>query len=137
MTQTKTFVEVEGPVRAWLRAQALSGIGSRVFFGVPDGATFPLITLALLDGAPQAGEAPLADPIISFDVWGGSKAEASAAAWSLVGAVESIAAGTPLDSPETLRCEGASVVLGPAFRPDPADDKPRYVVDVMFTVKAA
>ena len=133
MTQAKTLPDVEGPIRAYLRALAITGIGTRVFLGVPERATYPLVDMTLLDGGVQPGESPLAAVYVSCSVWGGARQATAAAAWDLVSKLESTASGTPFGL--TLVCMGASVVLGPLWRPDPADGRPRYIVDAQITVR--
>ena len=50
-----TLPDVEGAVRAWLRAHPrLALLGTRVFFGVPEGVTFPFVTVARIGGGAYA-----------------------------------------------------------------------------------
>lgn len=134
MTQTRTFVDVEGPVKAWLRGQSISGVSSRVYIGTPERAAEPFIAMTLVDAPLDASEAPVAMAQIQFDIFAATAQAAADAAWSLVSKCESIPDGTALDS--TLRCCGARKILGPTYRPDPGDGHPRYVVDIEFTVIA-
>ena len=129
------FVDVEGAVRTWARANAriVAQVAARSFFGVPDGGQLPLLTLRRVGGAPDAGEAPVDVALISFECWGRTKQEAAAVAAALKSAAESVAAGTPMGA--DVICYGASVELE-LWLPDPKTDRPRYVVDVAFTVKA-
>lgn len=129
------FVDVEGGVRTWARANArITGqVGARTFFGVPDGGQLPLVTLKRAGGASDEGEAPLDVALISFECWGRTKQEAAAVAAAVKSAAESVAAGTPMGAEMT--CYGASVELD-LWLPDPRTDRPRYLVDVAFTVKA-
>lgn len=128
---TAVYVDVEGPIRAWVRALNLTDIDSRVFIGLPERNAFPAISLALIGGNVDSGEAPLANPEISFSVWGGSRLQASTIAWALCSAIASIRS---VDL-TTLRVMGAEVISVPNFRPEP-DGKPRYVVDAAFAVVA-
>lgn len=134
MTQTKQFVDVEGPVKAWLRAQNIAGVDQRVYIGTPEGAQMPYVTLTLVDAPLDTSEAPVAMAQLQCDVWATTAEAAADAVWSLVSKCESIADGTQLDS--TLRCCGARRILGPTFRPDPTDGTPRYLTDIEFTVIA-
>lgn len=134
---TKTFVDVEGPIRAWLRGLSLTGVGSRVFLGLPERCSYPAADLTLLDGGIQAGEAPLADVYLTCSVWGGARPAAADAAWEIANAVENLKAGTALDSPVTCYGMGGTVVLGPVYRPDPADNRARYLLDLLITVRPA
>lgn len=128
----KALPDVEGPIRAWIRSLNLNDVGSRVFLGLPERCTFPALEMTLIDGGIQPGEVPLADVLMSFNVWGGTRQQAAAIAWALASAVESLTAGTTFDS--TLAGMGGQVVTGPLFRPDP-DNKPRYLLDVALTVR--
>ncbi len=133
MTNAVTFVDTEGPVRNWLQTQAIDGIGTRVFLGLPTRCTFPALDVALLDGGIQPGETPLADALFTFSAWGGTRIQAAAAAYSLCSRLLSTPAGTALGS--TLVFMGAQITLGPVFQPDD-DGKPRYIVDAAITVRA-
>lgn len=129
------FADVEGGVRAWARANSsiTAAVSTRTFFGFPDGGQLPLLTLARVGGAPEPGEAPLDTARISFHCWGRTKQEAAAVAAALKSAAQSLRAGIPMGA--DLIAYGASVVLD-LWQPDPANDRPRYVVDVVFTVRA-
>jgi hypothetical protein len=127
----KTLPDVEGPIRTWARALNLTNVGTRVFLGLPERCTFPAIDMTLLDGGFQPGEAPLANVLVSFSVWGGTRQQAASGAWALASAIESLRA-TTFDS--TLTGMVGQVVTGPLFRPDP-DKKPRYLVDASLTVR--
>jgi hypothetical protein len=137
VTQQKTFVEAEGPVRTWARSKTtLTNVvgASGIFFGAPKGRALPHITFSQFDGAPLPGEAPLEEVFLSFSVWGSTKKQASDLAAILRGEVESIGAGTLLDA--TLRCGGARV-LRALWQPDVSVDPPvaRYIVETAFTVR--
>lgn len=134
---TKTYVEIEGPLRTYLRTiSALTTVvGQRIFFGPPDaGTSFPFITFSRIGGGPQAN-LPLDDAVVSFSVWGSTKEEAADVSAVLVGVLENIVAGTVLEA--GVVCGGASVTLW-LWRPDTSTDKPtaRYLVDCRITVKA-
>jgi hypothetical protein len=132
---TKRFADVEGRVRAWARANAfvVAEVGTRTFFGFPDGADLPLLTLRRVGGGTDDGEAPIDSARISFECWGRTKQEAAAAAAAVKSAAESLPAGTPMGADAI--CYGASVELD-LWLPEPKTDRPRYVVDVVFTVRA-
>jgi hypothetical protein len=132
---TKLFADVEGAVRAWARARPLivAQVGTRSFFGFPDGGELPLLTLKRAGGAP-AGDVPLDFPRISFECWGRTKAEAAAVASAVKAEAESMTAGTQM-APGVLGY-GASVELD-LWAPDKTSGRARYVVDVVFTMKAA
>jgi hypothetical protein len=128
----KVMPDVEGPIRAWVRSLSLTDVDSRVFLGLPERCTFPAVEMTLIDGGFQTGLAPLADVVVSFNVWGGTRQQAASITWALGSAIESLASGTTFDS--TLAGMGGSVVTGPLFRPDP-DNRPRYLLDAAITVR--
>jgi hypothetical protein len=132
---TKRFADVEGGVRAWARANAFITpiVGTRTFFGFPDGGQLPLLTLRRVGGRPDAGEAPIDTARISFECWGRTKQEAAAVAAAVKSAAESLPAGAPMGA--DVICHGASVVLD-LWLPEPKTDAARYVIDVVFTVRA-
>lgn len=137
MTAPKTFADVEGGLRTWFRAQSdiTSVVSSRVFFGVPDGVTFPIITLQRIGGGPQRGEAPLDDALIQIDCWGGigNKAQAWAVTAAVLAVLESM---TPQELASGVYGYGASVD-SVNFFPDPSDGRSRYVVTATVTVRSA
>lgn len=138
MTNAKTFVDVEKPVRDWLRAQSLTGIGTRVFLGLPERCAYPAADISLIDGGIMAGtETPLADCRFTMSVWGGARPATAAASWELASALENMTPGTALDAPTTCYGMGGRVILGPLYRPDPNDNKPRYILDFVVTVRPA
>lgn len=133
MSNAVTFVDVEGPVRAWLRTQSI-GVSDRVFLGLPERCAYPALDMALIDAGIQPGEAPLADAAFTFSAWAakGSRSTASDVAFALVSLLLSTPARTPLD--DTLVFMGAEILLGPVFQPDD-DGQPRYLVDAAITVR--
>lgn len=132
----KTFADVEGALRTWLRTQSeiTSLVGSRVFFGYPDSTQTPLITISRVGGSPQTGEAPLEDALVQFDCWGGikNKAQAAQVMTALLGVLESM---TPRDLDSSTKGYGASVE-SVFWSPDPTNDQARYVVTATVTVRS-
>jgi hypothetical protein len=132
---TRLFVDVEGPIRTWIRAQGTPASG-RAWFGTPKGAipTQPWITMHLVNDVPvPGGQAPLSQALVQFDCYAPLKSDAAALGAAVVTAAESLLAGTLLDS--TLRCEAATVRRR-QWMPDPAQNLPRYSLDVEFLVCA-
>lgn len=130
---TAVLIDVEQPVRDWLRGQSLTNIGARVYVGVPNDATYPLIDVRLLDGGITESATPMAVPLFSFSVWGNSKADRVAvrdAAWALAELLQS----TDYAALTGLALLSAQVVLGPVPQFDP-DGTPRYVLDAALTVR--
>lgn len=129
------FTSVEAPVRDWLRTQSLPGVDARVYVGLPSDATFPALELTMIDGGVQPGDAPVANVMFSFSVWGSgttgvARTQASATAWALASLLLSTNHAA-LDG--TLVLRGAQIVLGPQPRYD-ADGTPRYVIDAALTL---
>jgi hypothetical protein len=134
----RLFVDVEGPIRTWARAEShiTALAGQRSWFGTPKGAvpSSPWITMHLVNDVPVPdGQAPLSNALVQFDCYAPLKADAAALGVAVVTAAESLLAGTLLDS--TLRCE-AAFVRRRQWLPDPAQNLPRYSLDVEFLVCA-
>lgn len=130
---TVTFVDVERPIRDWVRDQNLDDIGERVFVGLPTGATFPAISMTLVDGGVLPGDAPVADCLVQFSVWSDSpqgRSTVQPIAWALVALLQA----TNHASLDGLVLLGARVITGPVPRFDP-DGTPRYVIDAAMTVR--
>lgn len=124
VAEARTWVDVEGAVRAWAR-EAMTGLSGRVFFGVPDQATFPLVTLQRIAG-------PDDDVLIQFDVWAATKAAAASTAADLASAVDALGRYATAD----VLLLGAAV-LGVRWEPDVESDQPRYIVEATFTAVSA
>lgn len=125
-----TFTDCENEVRVWLRGLALTGVGTRVFFDVPDGTpTYPLITVARIGGGAQRGEAPLEDPRLSFQVWAKTKLEAANAALDLANALREAQSVLLLEHTYAYGFEDITIL----WLPDATSGLPRYVVDCVLT----
>jgi len=130
---TAVLVDVEQPVRDWLRTMNLTGVGSRVYVGIPTGAAYPLLDVQLLDGGIQPSATPLAVPLFTFSVWGDNRSQRGTvkdAAWALADLLQDVGAAT-LTGCVLL---DAQVVLGPVPRFDP-DGAPRYLLDAALTIR--
>ena len=125
VAEPHAWVDVEGAVREWARGAGLL-VGGRVFFGAAK-AALPPVVLQRLGGVD--GEA-----FIQFDVWGGDKAEAAAAAADLAEAVDALERYDSDDGTTTLL---GAVVDNVRWLPDPDDDRSRYVVDATFVAVPA
>lgn len=124
VAEARTWVDVEGAVRSWAR-EAMTGLSGRVFFGVPDQTTFPLVTLQRIAG-------PDDDVLIQFDVWAAKKAAAASTAADLASAVDALGRYATAD----VLLLGAAV-LGVRWEPDVESDQPRYIVEATFTAVSA
>lgn len=134
----KVLVDAEGAVRAWARANSAiaAAFTGGIYFGPPEGTvTFPLVRVQRIGGGPVPGDTPLDDAAMSFLVWGSAKAQAATAAMVLVSEIESMPCGTAMGSGAVGL--GARVTLGPVWSPDPDTDRPRYIVDGSFSIRAA
>lgn len=137
MSHVRTYVDVEGPLRDYLRTLTTLTdlVGQRIFLGVPSsGTSFPFIQMSRVGGGPDS-LTPLDNAEMSFSCWGADKAEAAEVAAALVSVLESLQAGTEIAS--GLKCGGASVLLW-LWSPDTSTDKPtaRYVLDARMSFKA-
>jgi hypothetical protein len=113
-------VDVEAAVRTWVRSR-----GFTAFFGVNNHGAFPQVVLWKVRGTSDGS-------LIQFDVWGGTKADAAQAA----GALASALSGMSTYDTNGVRLHGADVVNDGQWLPDPATDKPRYVVEATVTATA-
>jgi hypothetical protein len=136
----ETWPDTEGALRDWLREQpSLQAlVARRVFFGVPRNARqWPLVTVQRVGGAEDISEAPVDRALVQIDVWGeidgsgnGDKAGTTAVVNALRSLLGSVKHRTPLNA--TVDALGVTVA-GVAWVPDPADDRPRYVVTAEVT----
>lgn len=126
LISTSNLPDVEGALRSWLRTHPrLAVLGTRVFFGIPEGTSYPLVTVARIGGGSY-------DPRLSLSAYADSKNSAADVAQRIAAAVEgientSLAAG--------VLAQGASVdtIL---WQPDQPDGKPRYIIDITIFVSA-
>jgi hypothetical protein len=126
-----TWPDVEGSIETYLKAH-VPLVSNRVYFGIPVGADkaaklWPLITVTRIGGGQDSSEAPIDLALIQIDVWGSLRKKQET--WAVVAQVRSVLEGvrgnTALDG--TVTAFGAEVV-SVAFLPDPASDRPRYVI---------
>lgn len=143
-----TFPDVEGGVRAFLRANTgvAALVGQRVFFGVPDSPTWPLVTVQRVGGGDDLSEAPIDLALVQLDCWGrlysdtnpdsthGDKAQARAVANAVRAAVHEIRSDGTVYAGCVLY--GASV-NSDLFVPDPDNDRPRYSLLTSWSARAA
>lgn len=131
---TTVMADVERPMRDWLRTLNLDDIGTRVYLGVPEGATYPLIDVTLVEGGVQPGPTPLAVPRFQLSVWGSGpnadRAELQAIAWALASAIQT----TDYAESNGTGLMGAEVTTFAGPRYDP-DGTPRYLLEVAIAMK--
>lgn len=127
------FKDAEGAVRSWARdVPGLAGVQRRVFFDIPADAAMPLVTVARLGGAPDAGEVPFDYARITFSVWARTKFEAVGLVGGLVEALHQMRYTKVGD----VALRGA-VVDSVLWSPDPDTKAARYIVDATVTVASA
>jgi hypothetical protein len=119
VAEARTWVDVEGAVRAWAR-EALPGLEGRVFLGFNTAANANQIVLFRIGG-------PDDRCLIQFDVWAATKAVAASTAAELATAADAIGRYTH----QGVLLHGATVE-SVRWQPDEQSDTPRFVVDVMF-----
>lgn len=123
---TSNLPDPEGAFRSWLRTHPrLAVLGTRVFFGIPEGVTDPFVTVARIGGGSY-------DPRLSLSAYGSTKNSAADVAQRIAAAVEGIE-NTVL-APGVLAQGGTVDMI--LWQPDRTDDHPRYVVDVTIFVSA-
>lgn len=124
VAEARTWVDVEGAVRAWARA-ALPGVAGRVFFGVNNAIADSQVVLYRVAG-------PDDDCLIQFDIWAATKAVAA----GLAAALATAADGLSRYIADGVLLHGA-VVESVRWQPDEESDAPRYIVEVTFTASAS
>lgn len=131
---------VRAALRTYLRADtAVSAVvGNRVFYGVPHKApTFPLVTLpGQVGGGQDPGEAPIDRPLHQLDLWAAIP-DGLDVLYTLESAVRDA-----LDALRGATTIGSVVLYGATIAgavdlPDPADDRPRRILTVDITARAA
>ena len=135
------MADVEGAVRDHLRSLNIDDLGTRVFFGVPDGdPTYPLATIQRVGGGDDPGEAPIDLALLQVDVWGRldaaghtDKAQARAVADDVRAALQAIRGATALTAAVTAY---GAAVESDLWAPDPAG-RGRYSITVLVTARAA
>lgn len=134
-----TWPDVEDAVRQYLRNwPALNDIiDRRVFFGVPKkDARFPMLTIMRVGGGDDTSEAPVDNALIQVQVWGrvptegGGKAECTHMALLVRQALSELRSRTSVTTDVDL-C--GATVANVVWVPDPADDRPRYIVTATVT----
>jgi hypothetical protein len=123
---TSNLPDIEGAFRSWLRTHPrLALLGTRVFFGIPEGVTDPFVTVARLGGGSY-------DPRLTCEAYGSSKNSAADVAQRIAAAVEGIE-NTVLAAGVLAQGGNVDTIL---WRPASPDDKPRYIVDITIFVSA-
>ena len=125
VAEARTFVDVEGPLREYVRDEVAS-VNRRVFFEVNPKvpATLAQVIIQRIAGRDESC-------LVQFDVWAASKAAASALASELATALEALA----------HFIEGGVLLHGATvesirWQPDPESNAPRYIVEATVTATA-
>jgi hypothetical protein len=127
-----TYPDTEAAVKAAAKT-ALPVLAGRVFYSVPEGTpALPLLTVALISGGPDNGEAPLDRPRLTFSCWGKTKLEASDLYRDLVTWLRRLDS-VQLDS--STFCYGVTDIFA-TWQPDDEARLARYVVDATLTVRS-
>lgn len=132
---TTTFADLEGGVKAWLRADAgvSALVGTRVFIGMPEACSYPAIDVRLLNDVDDAGQAPLQQALVEISCWANTKPAAAAVARAVRAA---LADQVPADVGTDTHLYGGSVIGMVPIDNDPSQ-KRRYVVTAAVTARAA
>ena len=134
---TVTLPDVEGGVRDALRADTAVDalVDGRVFFGVPENATWPLVTVQRVGGGDDPGEAPIDLALVQIDCWGAMRNKSQA--WAVAAAVRSWAQSVRRATALTEEVVAYGVtVQSVLWAPDPAD-RPRYVITAAVMARSA
>jgi hypothetical protein len=133
MTEQAVYPDIMGDVRSWLRVHPyLVDIqGARVFFSIPEGATYPLTQLSMLDDSKQPGEVPLVDAMIGLTLWG-AYGDITNLANGIKAAFDTMPPGTAIGS-GTIGLNAD--VIGSTDGPDPETGTPRKVLTVVLTAR--
>ncbi len=129
MPQTYLYVDVEGPLRTWVRSLATINAlvaSPSAFFGFPAGRALPVITMYRIGGGPAGGDHPVEEADVSFTVWAETKAAAAAIAAALVTALRNLASQV-VEGVELKSVTNITSLFQPDTSTDP--DTPRYIVD--------
>lgn len=146
---TLEAVDSEGVVRTWARAEPniVAAVNGAVWFstpqsyqdtpGKPQFANAPAawIITSLVSETEDDTDLAMQKALIQFTVWGKTKAVAAAASLAVQNAGKQLQWGPPVTV-------GPAVIQSAAFsqrRPfaDPVTGLPRYVVDLLFTIRGA
>lgn len=140
MSVIESWPDVEGAMRAWLRSRTeiTALVGQHVFFGAPDDATesdYPMIVISRVGGGNDLSEAPIDLPTMQLTVWAPLRRKDTATA------VKNVLKGVlgSIRSPTTV--VGFAVLYGAevntdVWLPDPADNRPGYMLTVEVTARA-
>lgn len=142
---TETLPDVEGGIRAWLRADpgVAALVGNRVFFEVPrHGTTFPLVTVARAGGGSDPSDVPIDRAVLRINVWGDmtaagtpNKAGCTAVMNAVWAALLRIRSRTTVVAGTDVFGVSVNTVL---WLPDPPpEERPRYSLTVFVTAIAS
>lgn len=131
-------IDPEGAMRDYLRADAgvAALFGTRVLFGY-SGDVWPQAIVTRVGGGDDGSEAPIDQPLLQIEVAGSlkNKTITTAAKNAVRVALRSLRGGTRPDEDRDTVLDGASVI-GDVWLPDPATDRPRYILTVAVTARA-
>lgn len=139
MTVTRTFVDAEDVVKAWLLTTSVAPLVTvagkvHIFLAMPKSSPTPTVTLSRVGGAPVLGDTPVDGARISFDVWAANRPQAKTITAALIGEIESIGDQRVFTTASGRLQAGETVSV--LWLPDEDDDTARYVVDAIFQVQA-
>jgi hypothetical protein len=148
---TLTCVDSEQVVRTWARAETNinAAVSGRVFFGtpqkyadllaslvwpaIPAGLPNSWIVLSLVSEVHEDNDLGMQQPLVQFTVWGTTKAIAAAAAIAVQNAGRQLEWGPPVPVDSAVIQSGS--VSQRRWFPDSSTNLPRYVVDLLFTIR--
>lgn len=146
---TIAAVDTEGAVRTWARTEAniTAAVDGAVWFATPQSyadtpgkppfsnAPAAWIVLSLVSEIEEPSDLGMQQPIIQFTCWGKTKALAAATSVAVENAAKQLQWGPPVTV-------GSAVIQSAAVNhrrlfPDSVTNLPRYVVDLLFTIRGA
>jgi hypothetical protein len=140
VTDLTTYTDPMPALKAWAEAEAaIAGINDdRVFFTTPKGfdqsppQTWLVLTLITVD--PDTGDGPYELPVVQFDCWGRTGADAGRLRAAVCSAV------TNLHQP--VRGAGSVIYAGElqsggGWNPEPEGSRAKYTLTARFLTRAA
>lgn len=136
MTLLHTFPSAEDLVMQWLRTTTAYTLASNhAYLAMPYNAPLPSIIMTRMGGAPISKSHVPTDLVrISFSCWSEKRPTAIAISQALVSEIEDLGQKQPFVNSEGILEVGE--VISHRFLPDANSDKPRYVIDALFTIVA-
>jgi hypothetical protein len=131
---THILADVEYATREWLRVlpSITALVGTRVHFGIPANATFPLIVITRVGGGPDL-YLPIDRARLSLSCWGQTKQSAARVAQLVASEIRELD-NTAMGADAVGFAGSVASII---WLPDPTSGTPRYVVEAGLSVRPA